>query len=127
MGRIELDDAGWENGRGYRKNRLVDAAMLACPGALVQLVEMAPGDIIPDHVHQTSFEFYTVLAGACCLVLNEETHTLKAGDMFLTQPGDVHRLYNDGAVPFRLLVFKTNASPQDTFWVEDTRNEQRHS
>ena len=123
MGRIALDDAVWVNGRGYRKNRLVDGVMLACPGALVQMVAIAPGDMIPDHVHQTSVEVYTVLDGACRLVINGGTHILTAGDMFLTQPGDVHRLYNDGDTPFRLLVFKTNASPQDTFWVEDTTNE----
>lgn len=123
MGRIELDDAGWENGRGYRKNRLVDADTFACPGTLVQLVEIAPGDMIPDHVHRTSVEFYVVVAGSCRLVINAETYRLSSGDMFLTQPGDVHRLYNDGDVPFRLLVFKTNAAPQDTFWVEDTSNE----
>jgi len=123
MGRIELDDAGWVNGRGYRKNRLVDAAMFACPGTLAQMVVIEPHQMIPDHVHQTSFEFYVVMDGACRLVINDETHLLTAGDMFLTQPGDVHRLYNDGDEPFRLLVFKTNAAPHDTFWVEDTTNE----
>lgn len=123
MGRIEPDDARWVDVRGYRKTRLADAATLACAGALAQLVVIEPHQMIPDHVHQTSVEFYVVMAGACRLVINAETHLLAAGDMFLTQPGDVHRLYNDGDEPFRLLVFKTNASPHDTFWLEDKTND----
>lgn len=118
MGRIKVNEAAWENGRGYRKNRLVDEALLACPGTLVQVVVMAPGEMIPDHVHQTSIEFYYVVSGKCRLVVNGESDRLQRGDMFLTQPGDVHRLYNENDEPFTLLVFKTNATSQDTYWTD---------
>ncbi len=124
MGVIKLDETGWINGRGYRKNRLVDEVMLSCPGTLVQLVEMAPGAVIPDHVHRTSVEVYVVMEGTCRLVVNEQAYPLATGDMFLTRPGDVHRLYNEGDGPFRLLVFKTNAARQDTSWLEEITDEQ---
>ena len=120
--RVVIEPDNWVNGRGYRKNRLVDEMALACSGTLVQMVVMAPGDTIPDHVHHTSTEFYYVVGGQCRLVINEENHTLGIGDMFLTQPGDVHRLYNETDEPFTLLVFKTNSSSQDTFWVSGTAN-----
>ena len=122
MGTVKVEETGWVNGRGCRKNRLADEAVLACPGALVQMVVMAPGGMIPDHVHRTSTEFYFVVEGECRLVINEEGHRLQAGDMFLTQPGDVHRLYNETDKPFTLLVFKTNATTQDTFWDEESKS-----
>ncbi len=115
---IRLDEAGWVNGRGYRKQVVADTAVLAAPGAFVQVVEVAPGETIPDHSHQTSREVYAVLNGRCCLVVNGESHHLEPGDMLLMEPGDIHRLHNDGGEPFRLLVFKTSATDEDTFWAD---------
>ncbi len=107
------------NGRGYRKQVVADTAVLVAPGALVQVVEMAPGETIPDHSHQTSREFYAVLNGRCHLTVNGACHHLKPGDMLLLEPGDVHRLHNNGDEPFRLLVFKTSATGEDTFWADE--------
>lgn len=116
MRRIVVDEAGWVNGRGYRKQVVADTAVLAAPGTFAQVVKMEPGEIIPDHVHQSSREFYVVLNGRCQLTVNGTDYHLKPGDMLLMEPGDVHRLYNDGDEPFRLLVFKTNATTEDTIW-----------
>lgn len=118
MGVVKIDELRWANGRGYRKNRLADEVMLACPGTLVQMVTIAPCDTVSDHVHHTSTEFYYVVEGQCRLVINEESYLLQPGDMFLTQPGDVHRLHNEADEPFVLLVFKTNATAQDTYWID---------
>ena len=74
--RVEIKPENWVNGCGYRKNGLANEADLACPGALVQVVVMAPGDAIPDHVHHNSTEFYFVAGGACRLIINEESHVL---------------------------------------------------
>jgi quercetin dioxygenase-like cupin family protein len=114
--RIELKSAEWIDGPGYRKNRLADEVALACPGTLVQRVEITPHDMIPDHVHHTTTEFYYVVAGQCRLVVNAVSHNLVTGDSFLITPGDVHRLYNDSAETFQLLVFKTNTTEADTSW-----------
>jgi len=115
---IRLDEAGWVNGRGYRKQVVADTAVLAAPGAFVQVVEIAPGETIPDHSHRTSREVYAVLNGRCHLIVNGESRRLEAGDMLLMEPGDIHRLHNDGDEPFRLLVFKTSATDEDTFWAD---------
>ena len=116
---IQLNEAGWVNGRGYRKQVAADTAVLAATCAFVQVVEMAPGETIPDHSHQTSREFYVVLNGRCHLIVNGESHHLEPGDMLLMEPGDIHRLHNDGDELFRLLVFKTNATGEDTFWANE--------
>lgn len=112
---IHVEADGWEEGRGYRKQRLLSAAALRSPGALVQIVTMAPRERIPPHVHQTSVEVYYVLRGECELEVNGERHPLRAGDLLLMEPGDVHALAN-GKEPFELLVFKTNAEAGDTEW-----------
>ena len=120
MQNLKLHPDNWIPGPGYRKQRIAGPDALACAGALVQMVEMAPGATIPDHVHHTSSEFYFVVAGTCLLVIDGRERRLAPGDMILTQPGDVHRLHNDGAETFRLLVFKTNAGENDTFWTAET-------
>jgi quercetin dioxygenase-like cupin family protein len=112
-----LEPESWQDGRGYRKARLAAAEDLRQPGALVQLVTMAPGERIPPHVHAASVEVYAVLRGACRLVVNGEAHDLQTGDLLLMEPGDVHELIN-GEAPFELLVFKTNAATGDTAWDE---------
>jgi quercetin dioxygenase-like cupin family protein len=62
--------------------------------------------------------------GAKIAMQAEDSPMVERGDMFLTRPGDVHRLYNEGDGPFRLLVFKTNAARQDTSWLEEITDEQ---
>jgi quercetin dioxygenase-like cupin family protein len=100
---------------GYTKHLLLDAQALNCPGALVQIVTIQPGGAVADHYHRAAREFYYVLQGRCRLTVNGETSTLRPGDMLLMEPGDVHSLANHGAIPFQLLVFKTNAA-DDTYW-----------
>jgi quercetin dioxygenase-like cupin family protein len=80
------------------------------------MVVMAPHTTIEDHYHKTSREFYYVLQGTCLLTINHETLRLSVGDMLLTEPDDVHKLINDGDEEFKLLVFKTNATSDDTYW-----------
>ncbi|MCB8984182.1 MAG: cupin domain-containing protein [Ardenticatenaceae bacterium] len=125
--KLELDEAGWVNGRGYRKQVVADTAVLAAPGVFVQVVEMAPGESIPNHSHQTSREFYAVQGGRCRLVVNGESRRLEPGDMLLMEPGDVHSLHNDGDELFRLLVFKTNAATEDTFWTQSSPKSEIHN
>lgn len=119
MKKLSLAEKQWVAGRGYRKQRLLGPADLVTPGALVQQVVIAPGEQIPDHLHHQAREFYYVLAGTCRLVVNDTQLRLQEGDMLLMEPGDVHRLYNDGPQPFRLLVFKTGATDHDTEWPEE--------
>jgi quercetin dioxygenase-like cupin family protein len=120
---INVHPERWQSARGYRKQPLVAAEALAAMGTLVQVVEMAPGDTIPDHVHDSAREFYCVLSGRCLLTVGGDTWRLEPGGMLLMEPGDVHRLYNDGAELFRLLVFKTNAAPGDTHWIDDVESD----
>lgn len=114
---VTLDPDGWQDGRGYRKNRLLAAAELRQPGAWVQVVSIPPGSHVPAHNHATSVEVYHVLRGECAIEVNGQPYTLRPGDIMLMEPSDVHALTNTGDEPFEVLVFKTNAAEGDTEWA----------
>lgn len=114
---VTPDPGAWQDGRGYRKNRLLTVDALRQPGTLVQIVTIPPGSHVPAHHHQTSVEVYAVRRGACDIEVNGERYTLRPGDIMLVEPGDVHALTNNGDETFELLVFKTNvAAGGDTLW-----------
>ena len=116
MKAIVIDDEDWQEGRGYRKRRLLSAGELRQEGALVQVVVVAPRANIPPHRHQTSIEVYVITRGVCELVVNGERREMRPGDILLMEPGDVHELTNWSDEPFELLVFKTNAGEGDVVW-----------
>ncbi len=116
MKRFKINDSRWISSEGYRKVKFAAEDDLKQKGALVQIVEIAAGDRVAQHYHKSSFEYLYVISGACDFEINGETIPLKEGDMLLTEPGDKHSVHNRGEVPFRVLVFKTNAVPDDTYW-----------
>jgi quercetin dioxygenase-like cupin family protein len=118
MRKVELNDQNWIQAQGYRKRVLLTGHDLASEGTLVQVVVIPPKSAIQDHYHKTSREFYYVMAGESTLVVNGKPARLRPGDMLLTEPGDVHSLQNEGSEDFKLLVFKTNAEQEDTFWLD---------
>ena len=122
MKTIEPEESNWIQSRGYLKNILLTGDDLECEGTLVQVVTIPPGSQIPDHYHKPSREFYFVLGGESNIKVNDIERVLHPGDMLLTEPGDVHKLRNDSENEFELLVFKTNAGKDDTFWVKDRTN-----
>ncbi len=113
---VQLDPQNWQDGRGYRKNRLLSAEELRQPGALLQVVAVPPGYHIAPHSHRTTVEVYVIRRGVCTLVANGERYEMRPGNVILMEPGDVHELFNHGDEPFELWVFKTNAAEGDTEW-----------
>lgn len=113
---VTSDPSSWQDGDGYRKNRLLTAEALRQPGAWLQIVVIPPGSHVPAHHHETSVEVYHVLSGICEIVVNDDLITVGPGDTMLMEPGDIHALTNPGDEPFELLVFKTNAADGDTVW-----------
>jgi quercetin dioxygenase-like cupin family protein len=114
---VRVDPNNWQEGRGYRKNRLLSAEELRQPGALLQVVSAPPGSRIRPHSHHTSVEVYIIRRGVCELIANDERYMMRPGDVILMEPGDVHELFNYGDEVFELWVFKTNAADRDTDWA----------
>jgi quercetin dioxygenase-like cupin family protein len=113
---FELKKDSWTDAEGYRKAIVAGSDVLEQEGNLIQIVEIAAGNAVKPHHHDSSLEFLYVIDGECDFGINTETLRLKPGDMLLTEPGDIHSVRNNGDEPFRVLVFKTNAVSGDTFW-----------
>jgi len=115
--KIKLDESNWTISQGYWKNILLTGDDLECEGALVQVVIIPPDSELHRHYHKTSREFYYVLDGESAMTVNDTEHMLRAGDMLMMEPWDVHSFRNNTERELRLLVCKTNASKNDTFWL----------
>lgn len=111
-------DKKWVQGRGYRKQILLREAELNCPGTLVQLIEIAPHMEVPFHHHEKQTEVFHITEGQGYMVINGQRMELRPGVTLTTQPGDVHNTVNEGDVPLRYVVFKTNWSEDDTIWPQ---------
>lgn len=72
--------------------------------ASVTLVEVAPGGVIVEHLHQTNFESAYVLSGHGLLHLPEGDVRIGPGDGVTVPPLTLHGLENTGLEPMRLLA-----------------------
>jgi mannose-6-phosphate isomerase-like protein (cupin superfamily) len=72
--------------------------------ASVMLVEVAPGGVIVEHLHQTNFESAYVLSGQGLLHLPEGDVRIGPGDGVTVPPLTLHGLENNGQEPMRLLA-----------------------
>lgn len=74
------------------------------PEASVTLVDVAPGGVIVEHLHETNFESAYVLTGEGLLHLPEGDVRIGAGDGVTIPPQTLHGLENIGPEPMRLLA-----------------------
>lgn len=109
MRSASLDAAEYRNG-DWGPSYLMQAESLA-----LGVVRLRPGDAIDNHVHHTCDESFVVLEGEGTLwVEAKDSYTLRVGDVYSCEPGEMHYFVNEGDVPFRFVFLKTPASPGDT-------------
>jgi mannose-6-phosphate isomerase-like protein (cupin superfamily) len=75
---------------------------------LVDMIEVAPGDMPPLHVHHTHDEGFLLLDGELSLFLPDREIALRAGE-FVLAPCGVPHTYQVGNVPARWLVLSMPA------------------
>jgi quercetin dioxygenase-like cupin family protein len=63
-------------------------------------VAYAPGKQVPWHSHDDTEQVMFVLDGEVEMTIEEETTTLRAGDVVVVNRGLKHKLYSDGGVTF---------------------------
>ena len=73
------------------------------PNFAMRQFEVAPGGYTPRHFHPYEHEIF-VLEGAGEVIDGNTPRPLKAGDVVLVQPDEVHQFRNSGAVPFKFTV-----------------------
>jgi len=83
--------------RGETVYELVGAAA-ALGGASahsVAEISIRPGGSSASHRHRRSEETYYILRGEGRLVIDGQSHALRAGDACLIEPGERHRIVNE--------------------------------
>jgi quercetin dioxygenase-like cupin family protein len=75
---------------------------------LVDMIEVAPGDMPPLHVHHAHDEGFLLLEGALSLFLPDREIALRPGE-FVLAPGGVPHTYQVGDAPARWLVLSMPA------------------
>jgi quercetin dioxygenase-like cupin family protein len=105
----------WIEGAGYKKRILATPDELG-PGSLAQIVRIEPGNTVKPHHHGQTTEFFYILKGTATLTIAGEEHEAKPGDTYITKPGDMHSVKNNGKEDFELIVFKSNWREDDSYW-----------
>jgi mannose-6-phosphate isomerase-like protein (cupin superfamily) len=83
---------------------------------LVDMIEVAPGDMPPLHVHHTHDEGFLLLEGSLSLFLPDREIALRPNE-FVLAPRGVPHTYQVGEAPARWLVLSTPAGFEQ--FVED--------
>src|SRR3978361_1410758 len=63
-------------------------------------VKYDPGKQVPWHAHDDTEQVMFILEGEVEMTIEEETATLKAGDVVVVNRGLNHKLYSEGGVTF---------------------------
>ncbi len=118
MKSFTLSGLEWKKRFSYLKSVPFDANDLRCHGAKFQVVKFMPNSSIKPHYHRKTCEIFYVQAGVGVIGFNGQKFSVKLGDFFLCEPGDVHEISNGGNEAFVILIFKTNdAGESDIFWL----------
>jgi len=64
---------------------------------------VAPGAQTAEHYHRTSEEIYLFTHGSGRMRLGDEEGEVSAGDAVVIAPGVIHKLWNTGEEPLRLM------------------------
>lgn len=79
------------------------------PSFAMRQFEVAPGGHTPRHRHPYEHEIF-VLEGGGAVFSGDTWHPLRAGDVLLVKPDEVHQFKNDGAQPLKFLCLVPNTA-----------------
>ena len=97
-------------GKGVTKNRmLLTGADLQTPVTGVACGIIPPGAAIGLHDHPTEQDFYAILEGTGCAIIDGEEHEVKPGDVFVNSLGGNHSLENTGETDIVMLAWCVTA------------------
>lgn len=105
---VELKKVEMEGAQGCNVRWLVGEADGA-PNFAMRQFEVEPGGHTPRHHHPYEHEIF-VLEGAGEVYEGEQPHPLKAGDVVLIKPDEVHQFKNTGKTPFKFICLIPNSA-----------------
>lgn len=97
------DPGPFRTWNGRESFEFVDGVRLHAIGGeqvLLCRVSYEPGKQVPWHAHEHTEQVMLVLEGEVELTIEEETRTLKEGDVVVVTRGLHHKLYSGGGVTF---------------------------
>lgn len=94
------------------------------PNFAMRQFEVAPGGYTPRHSHPYEHEVF-VLEGEGVVYEGDEAHPLKAGDVVLVRPDEVHQFRNTGVGPLKFLCLVPNSAAAGQTTVEPECGRQR--
>ena len=105
---IEQQPVDMEGSRGCSVRWLLGERD-AAPNFAMRQFEVAPGGYTPRHFHPYEHEVF-VLEGEGLVFEGEKPHPLKAGDVVLVKPDEIHQFQNTGPVPLKFLCLIPNSA-----------------
>jgi quercetin dioxygenase-like cupin family protein len=84
----------WEFVEGVHLHAIGGEQVLLCQ------VEYGAGKQVPWHNHETTEQVMIITGGEVEMTIEDETKTLKAGDVVVVNRGLNHKLYSEGGVTF---------------------------
>ena len=79
------------------------------PNFAMRQFEVAPGGYTPRHRHPYEHEVF-VLEGQGVVYEGDQRHPLRAGDVVLVKPDEVHQFCNTGDLPLKFLCLIPNSA-----------------
>ncbi|MFA9271960.1 cupin domain-containing protein [Svornostia abyssi] len=98
------------------------AGRVSLPAVNQSLAEatVPPGGATTEHYHRVTEELYYFTAGRGRLRIDGQERDVKPGDCVVISPGAVHKLWNTGDAPLRLLCCCAPAyTHEDTVLTEE--------
>jgi quercetin dioxygenase-like cupin family protein len=106
--RVPAQPVQMEGAAGCHVRWLVDERDGA-PTFAMREFEVAPGGHTPRHFHDYEHEVF-VLEGAGIVVEGAVEHPLRAGDVVLVKPNEIHQFRNTGDRPLKFLCLIPNSA-----------------
>ena len=88
------DRDSWEFVDGVRLHAIGGEQVLLCR------VTYEPGKQVPWHAHEDTEQVMYILDGEVEMTIEDETRSLRAGDVVVVNRGQQHKLYSDNGVTF---------------------------
>jgi quercetin dioxygenase-like cupin family protein len=105
---VESKKVDMEGAHGCTVRSLV-AASDGAPNFAMRQFEVEPGGYTPRHQHDYEHEVF-VLEGEGVVYEGDHAHPLRAGDVVLVKPDEVHQFRNTGSAPMKFLCLIPNSA-----------------
>ena len=112
---VERQPVDMEGAEGCTVRWLVSESDGA-PNFAMRQFEVAPGGHTPRHSHPYEHEVY-VLAGSGVVFEGDVEHPLRAGDVVLVRPDEVHQFCNHGNSPLKFLCLVPHSASKGQITV----------